>query len=341
MVNKMNLKRCFLTGLTAVFISQNALADLSTTAIRQRQYVACGISSDYKPLAYKQDNIWQGFDADICRAAALAVLDNAERFKLIPVKRQDIGTALNSGKIDIMLGHPSLNASDEIAQRIIPADTLYFDRLIFASRQTREANSMQDFSGSKVCVLRNSDSLSFLTEYNQKHALGFKPLELPDLQSLKEAFYLKRCDLIIGSEILVKDMVNNLKSQEPAQILPEELAYTQIKAYTSGNSPELNTWVRWIINALKLAHSANITSKNIETFKAVKSPSLQNLLGITPKAWIKMGLEPEWVKDFIPLYGNYWQILERNLGTVSPLQLDIKQNDLIEKGGFISAKPFI
>lgn len=341
MVNKMKLKFLFLGLFIATFAFEAISADFGTSAIKRRQHIACGINSEYKSLAYKQNGRWQGFDADICRAIAAAFLDDAEKFKLVAVKKEDIGKALNSGKIDVILGHSSLSSTDEAELYVTPIDTLYFDRQIFASRQEKDASSMRDFAGAKVCVLRNSSALTSLSEYNQKYALGFKILQLPSLASAKEAFYLKRCDLITGSEIFIKNIVAELRSGEPAQILPEEISYQPIKAYTAGSSPTLNIAMRWIINALKLAYASDITSQNISTFNATKSPSLQNLLGLTPKAWQKLNLEPEWVKDYIPIYGNYQQILDRNIGKDSALQLNMKQNDLIEKGGFLSSQPFI
>ena len=341
MVNKMHLKFTFVICLIICLSVNSFAADYKTSFIKQRQHVSCGISLDYKALAYQKNKIWYGFDADICRAVAAAVLDNPESFKLIPIKKENIGKALNSGQIDLMLGHSSLSSSEEISQYVTPIDTLYYDRIIFASRTPKEAQSMRDFSNARVCVLRNSAAASFLIEYNQQHALGFKSLELPDLLSLKEAFSLKRCELIIGSEIFIKDLVINLKSEEQPQLLPEEVAYLPIKAYSAGNAPSLNISFRWIINALKQAYAANMTSRNIQTFISTPSHSLQNLLGITPKAWQKLNLDPEWVKYYLPKYGNYQEILNRNIGQDSSLQLNIKQNDLAEKDGLLSYQPFI
>ncbi len=340
MVNKMSLKFVFLT-LAALCWSSAASADAGFSHIRQRQYVACGISREYRALAYQEDNIWQGFDADICRAVAAAVLGNAKQFKLIPVKPAAISKALNSGAIDIMLGHSSLTAAEEASQYVIPAADLYLDRQVFASRQKSEASSMSDFRGAKVCVLKDSPAEAFLEEYNQKYALGFNILALSSLSAVKEAFYLRRCELISGDEIFVNDIVNRLKSKDPAQVLPEEIAYIPVKAYTAGNNTTLNIALRWIINALKLAYASNITASNIDIFSASPSPSLQNLLGVRPNGWSKLKLDPQWVRKYIPVYGNYHQIVERNLGKQSPLKLDMIHNDLIGRGGYLSFSPFI
>ena len=336
----MSLKFVFF-ALAALCWSSAALADAGFSYIRPRHFVVCGINSEYKSLAHKKDGIWQGFDADICRAVAAAILGNAESFKLIPVKSTAIGKALNGGKIDIMLGHSSLTAAEEAEQYVIPVDTLFLDRQIFASRKATNASSMRDVTGAKVSVPQNSPAEVFLNEYNQKYALNFNILTQPSLTSLKEAFYLNRCELISGDEIFINDIVTNFPSKEPAVVLPEEIAYIPVKIYTAGNNTTLNIALRWIINALKLADAAGITAQNIDIFAASRSRSLQNLLGIKENVWNKLNLNPLWFRSYISLYGSYYQILERNLGKGSPLQLNMEQNKLITNGGYLSFQPFL
>ncbi len=336
----MNIKLIFFTIFLICF-SFNASADQNFPQILKRQHVACGTDAEYSTLAYTKDNQFSGFDVDICRALASAFLGNAESFKIIPVTPSSIGQALNSGKIDIMLGNTSLSSSQELQQNVIPVDTLYFPRQIFASRTNKEAKSMKDFAGSRICVIHNSIDADILNDYNQKYALGFKILETPDLASAKANFYLNRCDLITSNEIFIKDITSELKSKSPAKVLPEEIAYLPVKAYSSARDPELNTALRWILNALKLAQSAEINSQTIQAFNSTKSKSLQNLLGINPKAWQSLGLYPDWAKDYISVYGNYQQILERNLGPSLDVNIDLQANDLIGRGGFLSYQPFL
>lgn len=339
-VNKMNLKLIFST-IFLISFSSIAHADPNFSHILHRQYVACGTNVEYPELSQRQEDQLQGFDVDICRAFAAAMFGDSSRFKMVPVKPNSIGAYLNSGKIDVMLGNTSLSAAQEYAMNVLPIDTLYFDRQIFASRTKQDASSMRDFSGANVCVLRNSASSALVKEYNQKYALGLRFLEMPDLLSGKEAFYLKRCELIGGSEIFIKSIISDLKSQSPATALPENIAYLPIKAYSAGDNPSLNIAFRWVLNALKLAQSADISSQNIDTFSSTKSPSLQNLLGLDQQAWSSLKLNPQWVKDYIKTYGNYHQILERNFGSLSKFGLDLQPNDLTDHGGFLHYQPFI
>ncbi len=341
MVKKMKLKFLFLC-LSAIFISDIAQAkEILLNDIKARQYVVCGTSSEYASLAYKQNDRLEGFDADLCRAFATAIFDDSENFKLVPIKRKDIGKALNSGKIDIMLGHSSLSSTEESLLKVLPVDTLYYDKQIFVSRIQTEATAITEFAKNKVCVLKNSNAATFVNEYNHKHALGFKLLEFPSLTSLKEGFYTNRCELASDSEIFINDFVKSIKTNQPTQILPEIITYIPIRAYTAGNAPQINIAFRWIINALKLAYSADITSQTIETNYATKSLSMQNLLGINKTAWNVLGLHSDWVITYINAIGNYKHILDKNIGINSRLKIENPQNELIENGGLLVVQPFI
>ncbi|MCQ2741024.1 MAG: transporter substrate-binding domain-containing protein [Alphaproteobacteria bacterium] len=331
----------FILGFFFILSTSNAAeVNIGITAIQNRHHVVCGIDRNYKHLADKQNNEWNGFDVDICRAVAAATIGNAESFKLLYVSKENISTALNSGKVDIILGNHMLSPKEEKDMFVLPVSPLYINKIIFAARATKEALSMKDYAHSKVCVLRNSPVQALLETYNQDHALGFNLLELPTTASLKEAFYLKRCDLISGDEVFIKSIVIDLKNSD-AEILPEVIGYIPVKAYSSGYNSRFNTILNTILNSLKYAHQEHIFSQNIETFKMSKSTAVQNLLGYNKNFWNSLSISPQWATDYISVYGNYNQLLEKNLGQLSVLELDQKHNDLIENGGFLTAIPLI
>lgn len=340
LVNKMNLKTLFISLLfCATTFQAQAATDISK--IRTRNYVACGTNNSYPFLATKQQDSWQGFDADICRAFSFAVFGTADKFKLINIKNSQIGQALSSGQIDIMLGNTSLSAEQEIALKVMPVATLYYDRQIFASRTPTNATSMTEFTGSKVCVLRNSAFVTYLTEYNLKHALDFKLLEMPSTESIKSAFFTNRCPLVSASEIFIKTSILTIQSSQPPQILPEQISFTPLKAYISQDNPNFSRTAYWILNALKLAAQFDITSQNINTFAATKNRSLQNLLGYSPELWKSMGLYEQWAQKYISLFGNYEQILDKHIGASSTLNMILEQNKLTSDGGLLKVEPFI
>ncbi len=341
MVNKMSLKISLLTALMVMFSIGADAADIGFSAIKQRQRLICGVDLDYPYLAKKQDGRSEGFDADMCRAFTLSILKDADSFTLLPIKSDKIGAALNSGKIDVMLGHNELSSPTEAQNYITPLDIIYYDRLVFAARQKKDdAASMKDYAGSKVCVMADSPAYDYLVRYNAKYALGFSYIKFPYSAAVKEAFYLRRCDLLAGDEIFVTSVVKDLHNNE-AQVLPEEFGLVAVKYYVSAANNTLSIALRSVVNALKMAGQLDINSNNFAIFKSDATPSVQNMMGENITYWQKLGLSPEWLSKYIENYGNYNDLIERGFGALSPLKIDSKINLPYSQGGMITSRPLL
>lgn len=335
----MSLKSLFLLLAAVSFPTFAECADVGFSAINQRHYIICGTTREYPYLAEKKDGNSKGFDVDICRAFAQSILQSDTSFKMVSVNPARAGEALSSGAVDVMLGHHIFSSAQEAQGYLSPVDTMYYDRLVFAARSKKGgASSMKDYAGAKVCVAENSPAYDSLVSYNTKYALGFSYLKFPLLSALKEAFYLRRCDLLAGDEVFVTGVVKDLHSDEAA-VLPEEFGTIAVKSYVSGANNTLAIALRAVINALKLAAQLNINSSNLEAFALDSSPSVRNLLGQTPQYWQKLGLDTGWVSKYIADYGNYSLILERNLGTRSALGINMSRNLPYSEGGLLTASP--
>ncbi len=340
----MKLKTMFLAGAAILLAtSAQALENKTLNRIRDRGLVICGTDLSTKALAYKDDaGFWQGIDAAVCRNFAMAIFDNENTFKLEDIHIDKAPAAIRNGKIDIMLGIESLSASQELDSSLAPAAAVYHDRLVFAAREQTEATSMEEFKGAKICALSNSADLEKLKEYNNKYAMGFKILPFSGLNALKQAFFLNRCSLACGGETYLKGLKDTLIAKNSnIHILPEEVVYRPVFAYTAKDDTTFRLIAKQIINAPILAEEYGISSKNTDTFIGVRDASTKNLLGISPDLWQKFGLHPKWVIKALKTNGNFSEMYERNLGKASPLEINIGRNKPVSEGGLLEAQPFI
>lgn len=339
----MKLKAFFFCFFLCSLATAAQADDPGLRFIRNRGYVICGTDTSSKTLAYKdEDGFWKGIDADICRNFAQAIFGNDEAFRLQNIPANKAPLALSSNQIDIMLGNSALSAKQEISSPVSAIDVLYYDKQVFAARKDINASSMEAFKGAKVCVLDNSTDIANLNAYNHKFALEFKILPFPTMEAAKQAFLLNRCELISSSEIYLRSLNKSLVAKDTTVlVLPEVIAYRPIYAYCAKANPTLRIIGKWIINAPKLAEQQGITSKNVEAFIGVRDASLRNLLGVDENLWKDFGLLPKWVEHALKTRGNFSEIYEKNLGKESKLGIDRNKNYLIEKGGLISAQPFI
>lgn len=338
----MKLKIIFLSLLIVCISTEAAAADAGLRYIQARGFVRCGTDLSTKTYAFKNsDKQWQGVDADFCKALSMATLGSDEKFELVNVPSNEISKALATNKIDIMLGNNALSASQEIKSRATGVDILYYDRQMFLAHPL-EADSMESYRGSKVCAVNHSEDLASVNEYSRRYNLGLKVLSFPSLSQAKEAFLLKRCQLLSANEIYLRGVEKSVVTTEKnLEILPEVISYRPVYAYVDRNNPTLRIICKWILNAFNLAESYGITSKNIDVFIGVTDNSIRNLLGIDPKLWSAFGLQPEWAKRALKELGNFGEIYERNLGKDSEIGIPREKNHLIENGGLIKSQPFL
>jgi len=321
----------------------NALAaDAGLRVVNTRGFVRCGTDLSTATYAKKdKDKQWHGIDADLCRVLATAVFGDSNKFELVNVPASNISQALASNAIDIMLGNNALSAGAEIKGKATAVDVLYYDKQMFLAHPLKDADSMEAYKGSNVCVVKNSADMANVSEYSRKYDLGLKALVYPSLEQAKAAFFLNRCQLFSANEIYLRGVAAMIVSANNTyELLPEVIAYRPVYAYTSRENASLRVITKWIFNAPVLAEEAGISSKNLDAFIGVTDGSVRNLLGIDPQLWESYGLYPQWVRQAVKELGNFGEIYERNLGQDSEYKIPREKNNLAGNNGLIIAKPF-
>ncbi len=334
----------FITCLLAIIFSDGALAkDAGLRYIINNGAVKCGTDLSSSTYAYKnEDGFWKGIDVDLCKSISLAIFGRSDAYKMVNVRSEDIDRALDTERIDIMLGGTSYSASEDIKSKATPVDILYYDQQMFLAKKVDAANSMEAYKGAKVCTVAHSEDLGNLQEYSEKYKLDLGDLQYGTPNKAREAFLLNRCTLITGNAIYLKSIqAKNFAKNDDVIILPESIAIKPIYAYVASDNKTLQVIVKWIINALKLAEEKDITSKNVDVFIGTKEASTQNLLGDNPKLWEKFGLKPKWVRQALAEIGNYGEIYEKNLGSQSSILVERNENNLMKNKGLIIPRPFL
>ena len=321
---------------------QAKAVDAGFRYINTRGLVRCGSDLQTKTYAYKDENgYWRGIDADFCRLFSTAVFGRSDKFELVDVKSSGVSKAITTNKIDIMLGDAIGTASRDVGGEITQAELMYYARQMFLAQKIEEATSMEAYKGKKVCVVTNSEDYYNLQDYSDKYNLDLQPLFFKEQARAKEAFLLKRCELFTGNEIYLKSIFEQINNDNMnLTMLPEVIAHKPIYAQIHKDNHTLRIAIKWIMNAITLAEKKGINSKNIDIFIGVKDGSIKNLLGITPDLWRKFQLRPEWVKTAITELGNYGEIYEKNLGSLSRFEIERGKNKLVDDGGLIKSQSF-
>ncbi|MFI4966806.1 MAG: transporter substrate-binding domain-containing protein, partial [Caulobacterales bacterium] len=166
-------------GLTAATDAPHYKATSSKvlTAVRRRGYIACGVNPGLPGFAYPDfRGVWRGFDVDICRAVAAAVLGDANKVRFIPIGSPDRFSALQKGEIDILSRNTSWSFSRDAGLGLDFAATTYFDGQGFLAPKALGLTSAQELSGARICVQAGGASRDNLADFFRARGLSYKPV---------------------------------------------------------------------------------------------------------------------------------------------------------------------
>src|SRR5215213_6688061 len=91
-------------GLAALALSTaGASAQSVVSKIKDRGYVVCSGSQGVPGLSRPDEQgVWRGFDTDICRAFAVAILGDREKIRFVPLNAAQRLPAVQTGEIDFL-----------------------------------------------------------------------------------------------------------------------------------------------------------------------------------------------------------------------------------------------
>ncbi|MDR1694470.1 MAG: transporter substrate-binding domain-containing protein [Lactobacillaceae bacterium] len=324
--------------------SASADDNIGLRTITQDGRVKCGTDISSKTLAYKDaDGFWHGYAVDWCKIFAKAMLDRSDAFEMIDISEEDMESAFSMDKIDIMIGAGPISANKEYKSETIAANTILYDYQSIMVRKIDGAKSLQDYKGERVCAIADSTEASNMKKYIDTYNLDLSVLPLKDKKQAREAFMLKRCNLITGSKAYLISMhQNNLGGKDTFQIIPENVGVKQEYVYVKYANNKLRVLTKWVINSMQLAEENDINSQNIGIIIGINDVSLKNLLGDNEATWKSLGLNnPKWVRDAIGEFGNFGEIYDRNFGTETIFKFERGNNNLHDNGGLIIPHPFL
>src|SRR5689334_6365788 len=114
-------------------------------AVRQRGYVACGGNPGLPGFAYPDfRGQWRGFDVDVCRAVAAAVLGDASKVRFTAIRSEDRFSNLQKGQIDILSRNTSWSFSRDAGLGLDFAAVTYYDGQGFLAPKALGLSSAQE-----------------------------------------------------------------------------------------------------------------------------------------------------------------------------------------------------
>jgi general L-amino acid transport system substrate-binding protein len=320
----------------------SAWAGKTLDGVRQRGQVQCGVSTGVAGFsAADAKGQWTGFDADLCRALAAAVLGDANKVSFVPLNSQQRFTALQSGQVDLLSRNTSWTLTRDASLGLSFTAITYFDGQAFLVPKKLKLNSARQLKNAQVCVQSGTTTEKNLADFSRANKLAIKPVVFDSFEASFKALFAGRCQAYTTDASGLAS-IRNKEAPVPDDyvILPELISKEPLGPVVKRGDDDWFAIVKWMVFGLQEAEELGLTRANVDQLKASSTdPAIQRLLGTGEDSGKLLGLDKAWLFNAVKAVGNYGEVFERNLGAQSALKLPRGHNRLWNQGGLIYAPP--
>ncbi len=314
-------------------------ADRLATII-DRGTVVCATGND-TPGFHSLDETGRsvGFDVDLCRAVAAAVLGDADAVDYRFTDLAERGPALQSGEIDVMNLTTTWTSNRDINWGNF-APVMFYDGQGFMTYKDIGVESALELEGAAICVTSGTTTELNLADYFRQNALDFTPTVFEQSDVAFDAYLARQCDAFTTDRSGLASLLTQAPNPDEHVILPEIVSEEPLTPVVPHGDEVWFDIVKIVMAGLIYAEAYGIDSGNVDAMAAGDNVKAKRLLGSEGDFGQEaIGINKTFMQDVIEQVGNYGEIYERNLGTQG-IGLPRKgRNDLWINGGQIYAAP--
>jgi general L-amino acid transport system substrate-binding protein len=333
-----------LTAIALVAIlcfGTSAFAQQTLGSVKHRDKLLCGISPIAPGFSYLDDRgSRRGFDVDICRAVAAAVLGDSNKVEWVPLNTNVRFQAIQSGQVDLLSAQTTWTFSRDNSVGLDFGPVVFHDGQSMMVPAAMGVKSIADLAGATICLLSGTTNLQNLEDFFRPRGLKYDPVVFEDSDQWRNAFFAGRCDAASSDSSVLASVRSMSNDPHKYQLLSELISQEPLAPAMRQNDSNWRDIVSWTIFALITAEEKGINQANVDSFTTSSDPEIGRLLGSISSFGKMLGLSNKWAYDVIKAVGNYGEIYERNVGPSSALGIPRGRNKIWIEGGLIYSPPF-
>lgn len=312
-------------------------------AVKARGWLACGVNPGLPGFAFADDRgVWRGFDVDLCRAVAAAVLGDSQAVRFVPIDAVKRFEALRGGKIDVLSRNTSWTLARDAGEGVDFTAITYFDGQGFLAPKSLNLTSADELNGARICVQGGTASEANVADYFKARALKYTPVVTKSEAEARALYQSEGCDAFTADVSALASARSVMNSPNAHVILPTVISKEPLAPVVRQDDPAWTDVVRWTVYSLILAEEIGVNSKTAEDLaKNSPDPRVRRLLGVEGEFGPLLGLRSDFALQAITQVGAYDEVFARNLGDQSALKLERGHNALwnAPKPGLLYAPP--
>jgi general L-amino acid transport system substrate-binding protein len=311
--------------------------------IKKRGSLACGMGNELSSVQggfvfLNEQGRIRGFDVDLCRAVAAAVLNNPNTVApvmVIPANRQ---VALKPGNVDILTATTTWTSTRDTNWGNFTWITFY-DGQGFAVKKDSGITNLEQLEGETICVTEGTTTVNNLQEVFNQRGISFTPITFPDQAQTFNAYEQGQCTAYTTDRSSVSVQIFRSDNPDAHLILDETISKEPLTPSVPFGDEQWLKIVRTVIFGLINAEELGINQGNVDEMINSENPEVKRLLGVEDSfGQAELGLEPDAIARAVRAVGNYGEIYERNLGS-GGIGIPRGLNNLWTNGGLMYAPP--
>ena len=147
--------------------------------VKARGVLNCIVSTGLPGFSYTDaSGRWKGFDADMCRSVAAAVLGDGEKVKFIPATGKTRFTLLNSKEGDVLIRNTTWTFVRDVSVKLNFIHTTYYDGQGFMIPKSKGVKSTKELDGATVCIQTGTTTELNLADFFRSNKISYKPVPI-------------------------------------------------------------------------------------------------------------------------------------------------------------------
>lgn len=262
-----------------------------------------------------------GFDVDMCRAVAAAVLGDAGKVNFVTVTDKSRFTAVQTGQVDVVFAHTTVKPARESAITIDFLPILYWDGTGVMMKTGAAVESFDDLEGAVICTTQGSGTEATIASNLAARGWKNEVLTYENLEKLFGALSSDRCNAMMTDKSALAAWRGNAAKPEDYTILSDTLEKSPFAGFVAANDSRWRNALRWISFALIEAEERGITTANVAEQAATGSNNTKKFLGSEGSFGPDFGLPADFVAQLLRQVGNYGELYDRNIGPNTPFYI--------------------
>ena len=246
--------------------------------VRDRGNLICASRNDvpgYGFLDASGNNI--GFDIDLCRAVATAVLGDPSAIEIRLITAAERGPTIQSGEVDLLVRTVTWTTSRDAGWGNY-VQTMFYDGQGFMVPNDLGVSSAYELADATVCVTQGTTTELNLQDFSNQNNLNLDVLTFEDTDAVVAAYDQGQCDSFTNDNSQLAALRTALSNPAAHTILPNTISEEPLGPVVPHGDDQWFDIVKTVMGILIYGEAFNVTSGSVPS-AATGDTKVDRLLG--------------------------------------------------------------